>query len=172
MMTRLRDNMPYVPLSAYAVAATIMSGRDEGGWCGLSAKFLREKGVPSQAIWPQGDRTGWKSHDRPETWENAALHRVEEDWVDLTRQVYDQNLTFDQVASCLLVGIPCAVDFNWWGHSVCALDLVLVEKGSYGIRILNSWSDAWGDRGTSVLQGRKAIPDGAVAIRTSRASAA
>lgn len=172
MITRARDNMPYVPLSAYAVAATIMSGRDEGGWCGLSAKFLREKGVPSQAIWPQGERTTWRNYDKPETWENAARHRVEEDWVDLTRQVYDQNLTFDQVASCLLCGIPCAVDFNWWGHSVCALDLVEVSKGSFGIRIWNSWSDAWGDRGMSVLQGKKAIPDGAVAIRTTRASAA
>lgn len=171
ILTRVLANQPCVPLSAYAVAATIKSGADEGGWCGLSAKFLRERGVPSQAIWPQGDRN-YRKYDRPETWENAALHRTTEEWVDLTRDVYDQGLTFDQVMTCLLSRIPVAVDFNWWSHSVCALDPVEVEPGSFGIRIWNSWGDSWSDRGMGVLRGQKAVPDGAVAIRTSRPSVA
>lgn len=171
MALRAVANLPNVPLSAYAVAATIKNGADEGGWCGLSAKFIRERGVPSQAVWPQGDRN-YRKYDKPETWENAALHKVTEDWVDLTRNVYDQNLTFDQLATCLLCRIPCAIDLNWWAHSIMACDLVEVEPGSFGVRIRNSWGAGWGDRGFSVLRGQKAIPDGAVAFRSSRASAA
>jgi hypothetical protein len=168
-MVRAINNMPYVPLSAFSVAATIKKGADEGGWCGLSAKFVREKGVMSQAVWPQGDRN-YRKYDKPENWENAALHKATEEFVDLTHDVYDTELTFDQTISCLLCGIPCAVDFNWWSHSVCAIDAVEVEAGSFGIRILNSWSDSWGEKGTGVLQGKKAVPDSGVAFRVVRAS--
>lgn len=171
MMDRAKSNQPYVPLSAYAVAATIKKGKDEGGWCGLSAKFWREKGGPSQSLWPQGDRD-YRKYDKPEIWANAQLHMVAEDFVDLTRSVYDQNLTFEQVICCLLARIPLAVDFNWWGHSVCALDPVEVEPGSFGIRILNSWSDKWGDQGMSVLRGEKAVPNSCVATRVSGAAVA
>lgn len=169
MALRAINGEPTVPLSAYAVAATIKKGADEGGWCGLSAKFIRERGVPSQALWPQGDRN-YRQRDKPEVWSNAALHKVTEDWVDLTRDVYDQNLNFDQVASCLLAGIPCAVDFNWWSHSVLGCDLVETEPGSFGLRIRNSWGTSWGEQGFGILQGQKAIPDGAVALRVSGAS--
>jgi hypothetical protein len=168
---RAINNQPYVPLSAYAVCATIKRGADQGGWCGLSAQFVREKGLPSQQLWPQGDRA-YKKYDRPEVWENAAKHKTTEDWADLSRDVYDQNLTFDQVATCLLSGVPCATDFNWWSHSVMSCDLVEVEPGSFGLRIRNSWGDSFGSKGFAVLQGRKAIPDSALAIRVSGASPA
>ena len=160
---------PYVPLSAYAIAATIKKGADEGGWCGLSAQFAREKGIPSQALWPQGDRGYAKYQSNPAVWADAAERKITEDYVDLARDVYDQNLTFDQVATCLLLNIPCAVDFNWWSHSVCALDLVETSPGSFGLRIWNSWGDSWSDRGMGVLSGSKAIPDGALATRVTGA---
>lgn len=168
LLNRKIMNVKYVPLSAYAVAAIIKNGRDEGAWCGLSQKFIAEKGVPSQEFWPQGSIDLRKA--TPQMYANAALHKITDDWVDLTRQVWDKFLTFDQVMSCLLNRIPCALDFNWWGHSVCGMDPVEVEPGSFGIRILNSWSDQWGDRGTSVLRGQKAIPNGAIATVASRAS--
>jgi hypothetical protein len=169
MLLRSVMNLPHVRLSAHAGAFMIKNGRDEGGWCGLSAKHHREVGCPSVKFWPEKAMS--RTHDKPLTWENAALHKVTEDWVDLAAgHIADQNLTFEQVATCLLVGVPCAVDFNWWGHSVCAMDLVEVEPGDFGIRILNSWSDQWEDRGTSVLRGSKAKPDGAVALRVTGAS--
>jgi hypothetical protein len=166
---RALQHEPYVPLSAYAVCATIKRGANEGGWAGLSAKFVREKGVPSQALWPQGDRN-YRKYDRPEVWSSAALHKITEEWTDLTRDVYDQNLTFDQLATCLLSGIPCAIDLNWWSHSVMACDLVEVESGSFGVRIRNSWGDGWGETGFGILQGSKAIPDGALALRVTGAT--
>lgn len=164
MAVRALANLAYIPLSAYAVCAIIKRGRNEGGWCGLSAKFLREVGVPDQKLWPQGNRS--LALDTPEMRADAAKHKVTEEWVDLTRDVYDQNLAFDQIATCLLSGIPVATDYSWWAHSVMACDLVEVEAGSFGLRIRNSWGPGWGENGGfGVLRGSKAKVDGAVAIR-------
>ncbi len=170
MLLRAINNQPYVRLSAHAGACIIKNFRNEGGWCGLSAERQKSHGTPSVEFWPEKSMS--RSNDKPETWANAALHKVSEDWIDIARPVYDRNLTFQQLATCLLLNIPCAVDFNWWGHSVCAMDLVEVEKGSFGIRILNSWTNSYGDRGTSVIRGNKAYPNGAVALRVTGASAA
>jgi hypothetical protein len=168
MYLRAVMNQPYKRLSAHAIGCKVKNFRNEGGWCGLSAKFHREVGCPTVDFWPEKSMS--RSNDTPGVWANAALHKVAEDWVDLTRDVYDQNLTFDQVATCLLLNIPCAVDFNWWAHSVCAIRLVRVEAGSYGLGIDNSWTDSWGENGYGVLRGSKAIPDGAVALRVTGAS--
>jgi hypothetical protein len=169
MMLRAVMNEPMVRLSAHAGAYIIKNGRDEGGWCGLSAERQKSHGTPSVQFWPEKSMNG-RQYDKPETWEDAAKHKVTEDWIDLTRNVYDRNLTFDQLASCLLNDIPCAVDFSFWAHSVCALDLVEVESGSFGIRILNSWSKNWGEAGMGILRGGKERPDGAVALRVTGAS--
>jgi hypothetical protein len=168
MLLRATNNQSYVRLSAHAVGCVVKNYRNEGGWCGLSAKFQKERGCPSVQFWPEKSMS--RSNDKPETWVNAALHKVTEDWVDLTRDVYDQNLTFDQVATCLLSGIPVAADYNHWSHSICLMDLVEVEAGSWGVVLLNSWSNAWGTNGTGILRGQKAIPDGAVAMRVTGAS--
>jgi len=168
MMTRVVSNLPYVRLSPHAVACKIKGFRDEGGWCGLSYKFAIEHGYPDQKMWPQKSMS--RSNDNEQTWANAAKYKAVEGYYDMSVAVYDQEMTFDQVMSCLLCRIPVISDFNWWGHSVCALDPVEVEKGSFGIRIINSWTDSWGDLGEAVLRGNKAIPDNAVAPRTSTVS--
>lgn len=163
MYMRAVANQPYQRLSAHAVGCKVKGFRDEGGWCGLSAKFIRENGVPSVEEWPEKSMS--RQYDSSETWTAAKANVITEDWVDLTRSVYDQNLTFDMVATCLLQGVFVAVDFNWWSHSVCAIDVVEVEAGSYGLLIQNSWTDSWGDEGLGILRGSRAIPDGAVATR-------
>jgi hypothetical protein len=171
MVCRSRDNQPHVRLNPHAGAAIVKRGADEGGWCGLGAKFVREVGAAVEGAgpgqWPLHSRN--LKYDTPATRAEMAKHRISEDWVDLARPVYDQNLTFEQVASSLLQNNPCAVDFNWWGHSVCAVRLVRVEAGSYGLLILNSWLN-WGDRGLGVLRGTKALPDGAVCTRSATVS--
>jgi hypothetical protein len=168
MYLRALMNQPYIRLSAHAIGCMVKGFRDEGGWCGLSAKFLREKGVPSVNFWKEKSMS--RDNDKDLTWQNAALHTVTEDWVDAASAVYDQNLTFDQMATCLLLNIPCALDFNHWAHSVCGIRLRRVEAGSYGPEIDNSWTDEWGENGTAVMRGSKGIPDGAVALRVTGAS--
>lgn len=164
MAVRAVQNLPPVKLSAFAVAATIKSGADEGGWGALALQFMSERGIPEQSFWPQGSRS--LSYGTPECWANAALHKAGEQWADVAAPVWDRNLSFDQVATCLLTGVPVVGDFDWWGHCVCLLDLVEVEPGSFGVYIVNSWA-GWGDDlGGAVLRGSRAVPDNAVALAT------
>jgi hypothetical protein len=169
MLARAVANQPFKYLSAFAVAAIIKGGRNQGGWCGQSAKFVQEVGIPTQELWPQGKTN--LSLDTPQMRQNAALHKIVEEWRDLSRPIHGQVMTFDQVATCLLLNQPCALDFMWWTHSVCGVRLVRIESGSYGIEILNSWGDTWGTQGFGILQGSRTIPDGAIGIRSIRAAA-
>ena len=168
MLLRALQNMPYVRLSAHAVACKIKNFKDEGGWGAQSFEFISKFGVPSVATWPEKSMS--RQYNTEATWTEAAKYKITEGFVDLEAAIYDRDLSFAQVATCLLNGIPVVCDFNWWGHCVVAMDLVEVERGSFGVRILNSWSDRWGDLGTAVLQGKKAIPDNAVAPRVTTAA--
>ena len=70
--------------------------------------------------------------------------------------------------TCFLLGIPMALDFNWWSHSVCGIKLNSIDP--FEIVIWNSWGDDWSEKGCGVIKGSKAVANGAVAIRTSTAS--
>lgn len=163
LIVRARQNQPYADLSAYSGACKIKNFRDEGGWGAQGLDFLCKYGCATSEFWPQ--RAVSRQYDNDATWANALKYRFVEAWNDLARAQYDRNLTFEQMATCLLSGIPVITDFNWWGHSVCALDLVEPSSGSFGIRIWNSWGDSWSEGGTGILSGSKAIPNGATAPR-------
>lgn len=170
ILRRAVMGLPYVPLSAYAVACLINNYANQGGWCGLSAKFIRENGAPSQKYWPQGSFS--RSNDTPEMRASMAQHKITLDWVDLTQPLYQQNLTFDMLGSLLLQNVPCPVDYSWWSHSVLGIRLVRIEAGSYGVKIWNSWGDDFGTNGLAVLQGQRAIPDSALGVQSVTASLA
>ena len=173
-LLRALANEPFVQLSPHAGACKIFDFRDPWGVGALAFDFLVENGVPSYEYWPQKSMS--RQYDNPETWANAKNYRIAEGWIDLdVPHPADADMTFDQVATCLLSLIPVVCDFNWWGHSVCGMDLVdlkpqlgpmgLDDPKRWGIRILNSWTNDWGVDGTAVLEGRKAIPDGGCAPR-------
>lgn len=155
-------NLPYVLLSPFGVAQIIKNGRDEGGWGALSTEFAQANGYPSDRLWP--NLKPGLSHDNAELRADMLLHKIEEGWVDLADPVYARNLSFDQMMTLLMCRIPVVVDFNWWGHSVCAVDPVEIEPGSFGPRILNSHGEVISEQ-LMVLQGSRGIPDGAVAPR-------
>ena len=168
------NGLPFIPLNPHSVAATIKRGANQGGWCGLSGRFVMENGVApmgtGEGEWPELSRD-YRRHE-PRCRERMKQFRATEGWIDLGLRDYEQAMSFDMVASCLLSNIPCALDFNWWGHSVMGCDLVEVGQGGFGIRIRNSWTDRWGDKGFSVLAGSKAIPNGAIGLRSVRGVAA
>lgn len=170
MIDRLKRGLPVPRLNPHATAAIIKRGADEGGWCGLSADFGKKTGYAIEGNGPGQ----WPLHSRDLRYDTPALraemakYRIDEDWVDLTREVWNRNMTTAQVATCGFNNIVGPGDYNWWGHSVCRLRWVRVERGSWGQLILNSWKD-WGRFGLSVLVGNKAICNGALGIRSTTA---
>lgn len=137
-----------------------------GGWCGKSMKAFGEVGCPEEGNGPDQ----WPLHSNntnlvQSRLEAAAKYKVVENVYDLTRQVWDQRLTSEQLATCGFNNVPAPSDFNWWGHSVCQVRWVRIEKGSWGPLILNSWK-GWGRFGLAVLRGSQAVANGAVATRT------
>lgn len=158
LLTRAREHQPYVDLSAFHVACIIKGYRNQGGWGAESLEFIAEKGCASSEFWPQKSMD--RANDKPEMWENAKLHRVTE-WMDL------EPRNMHQLVTCILLGIPVVSDFNWWGHSVCTMDLVEVhpEDLHADTIIWNSWGDGWSDAGEGELKGSKARPDGQLAPR-------
>ena len=187
IILRMMMNLPYVRLSAFAIGSIIKNFVDEGGWGAQSMDFCvsgftrngrKYLGVPSVEFWPEkSTNRALATDDR--VWQNAALHVVTEGFIDVEAAQYDRDLSAQQVGSLLLQDIPVVCDYNWWGHSVCGIDLVDVypdrparDIRRYGVRILNSWRDSWGELGTGVLKDSKAFPDGAVAPRAMKVSMA
>ena len=167
MIDRAKRNLEIVRFNPHAGAAIIKNGRDEGGWCGQGAEFATLLGMAVE-----GTGIGkWPKQSRNLMYDTAALraemlkYRITEDWTDLTRRVWDRNLTEDQLATTSFNNLAGPGDYNWWRHSVCRLRWVRIERGSWGQLILNSWFN-WGRYGLGVIRGSKAICDGALAIRS------
>lgn len=171
MLAREVANQPHVALSAFGLVHLADPARalnNRGGWCGLSAQAAREKGVPSQVVYPQGHVI--RSGISDAILKDAAKYRVSEDFVDLQKPVWYQNLPFETVGTCLQSGRPAALDFNYMAHSVCGIKLVQIEKGStidaLGIMVLDSHGLWEGQQARWIIRGRRAIPDGAIAVNT------
>jgi C1A family cysteine protease len=160
LIVRAVNNQPYVDLSAFAVACIIKGYQDEGGWGSESLEWIAANGVPSSQYWPQQSMS--RSNDTPEMRANARQHEFSQ-WMDL-----DPNNMKAQLVTCLLLGIPVVSDMNWWGHSICTIDLVSINP--FQTRIWNSWGDSWSENGTGILEGRKAIPDSALGARVMSAA--
>lgn len=161
MFADLRDFGTCPRLNPHFIATYLR--RFNGGWCGASAKVLAEVGCLEEGDGP----TQWPLHSHNTNLLNgarlsaAATNRSIEEWRDLTRQIYDQQMTTRQIATCGFSNIPVPSDFDWWRHSVCQIRWVRIERGSWGPLFIHSWYR----QGLAVLRGSKAIANGAVAIR-------
>jgi hypothetical protein len=169
MLARAIMNQPYVPLSAFMVGCIMKDYRDRGGWGADGVDFISKHGVPDERYWPQ--RSMKRSLDTPEMRANAALHKITEGWIDMQTEVWDRSMTWKQQLSWLAAGGLIVADYNWWGHSVLLMDLVILD-GKPWPRGINSWGDGYGDKGEFILQGDRAIMNGGVGIRTVMPSAA
>lgn len=144
----------------------------DGGWCGKSMKEICQVGCCLEGDGPNQ----WPAHSHDGRLINqarldaAGRYRIIENVYDLTREVWDQRLTAKHLATCGFMNNPAPSDFNWWGHSVCQVRWVRVERGSWGPLILNSWK-GWGRFGLAVLRGSQATAGGAVAALTTTLAA-
>jgi hypothetical protein len=160
MAIRALMNEPFVALSAYYVAYKITGGRMRGGDGSESASFIAKNGVADQTHWPQGQFS--KSLDTTETEANAAKHKATLVMMDLEPGNWDQ--TFTALANDFAV----VCDYDWWSHSVIGLGIAATDT----IIFRNSWGDSYGTNGFNTIQGKRAIPDGQVAIGVMMASTA
>lgn len=191
LLLRAAQGFDYEDLSAYGIACQIKNFADEGGWGAQGLDWQMQNGCPTSKTWPQQSMSRSNVNDAMKA--DAAAHKITEGFIDLAAPQYDRNMTVNQMITCLLLGIPVITDFNWWSHSVCAMDVVSgatqwkvtrAESGKLmklpefeafwgmhtvmagiAIRILNSWGDSWSESGSGLLTGSKAVPDGATAPR-------
>lgn len=151
---RLKMNEAPVILSPASAACRLTKFKNVGGW-GLDAvKFLSNPngGCCPVEIWPANAID--KKYDTAAA-EAAAKNFIFSKWIAL-----DPN-NLQQVASMVLRGFPVPVGYDWWGHEVTVVDMVMLD-GQLCPRIRNSWG-LWGDGfGFAVLQGSKALPSDAV----------
>ncbi len=160
-VVRVASGEPYVALSAFAVAATIKNGRDEGGWNAESAEFAIQKGIPSQDLWPQGSAN--LRYGTPECWANAANHKLTLWWDGSD----DPHKAYIQSVSAFLLGLGVPVtDYNWWSHSVFTADFEEGTDSQFPLDpiLKNSWK-GWGDNGCGKLQGSRRFINGLTIAR-------
>lgn len=159
---RAVQGQDHVDLSPSSVGAKIKNFRNEGGWGTESLRYGVEHGWVPSSMWP--DTALDRRYDTPQAEASRAKYQVDE-WWEL------QPGNFEQLATCLLGGFPVSIGLSWWGHQVCASDLVKLDgAGNYGVRIRNSWGTVWSQNGQAILTERKATPDDAVSPRSVTAS--
>lgn len=153
LLARAFANLPFVDLSAYAVACKVANFQSRGGWGIEAMEFMAENGCPSSEFWPQRSKS--RSNDNEQTWANARLH-VPVEWMELEPRNKAQMVT------ALLSGWPICVGYDHWGHEVCLMDIVSLSP--LRVKLLNSWGE-WNGDGTGILEGERALGDGWECIR-------
>jgi hypothetical protein len=161
LLARAINNQPFKDLSAYMVACIIKGFADEGGEGTEGVEFVASKGVATSATWPQQSMS--RSNVNDAMYADAAENKWTE-WMDC-----DPNQMWAIQVTCALLCIPLTVDYNWWSHSICQLDVVSLSPKTN--LIWNSWGDSWSDNGTGQLTGSKATADNAMACRVMTAAA-
>ncbi len=146
----------YVELSPASCGALIKGYRDVGGWGTEGIKFIVSHGIAPVSLWPANAIDS--RYDTADVKRERQKYRISE-WYEL------QPDNFEQLATCLLLNIPIAVGYNWWGHEVTAIRLVKPGRNTYGIVIANSWGGSWEDNGYGVLTEGKGTPDDAIGPR-------
>ena len=161
MYLRALMNEPGLRLSAWWVAGKVVGWRDQGYWGSASLAEIVKEGVPAESFCPDYH----SSHDTAECRANAALHKVTE-WWDGSN---DPNQAQRQLVSMLLKRVPCVVDLNDMGHSMCAIDIASLSP----LQIVydNSWGEG-DNKGLYIGQGPRARPDGLVMPRVTLPSPA
>lgn len=162
MLKRLQQGLPYIELSASSVGGPVTGWRNAGAFIHDDLKHIVRAGIASTKFVPM---LTIKLRDCKQGWtDDAAKNKVSE-----FTDVKPRN--FLEHGSLLLQNSPVGVGLNYWGHAVTDVELVDLypEKSAtnwlrYGVDFLNSWSTSWGDNGTGIRTGNKALADAIYAL--------
>ncbi len=144
---RVRMGLPYVRMSAMAVAVPISGGRS-GGYEGDAVELLTQRGGVDVALWGYTDMGNHDSDAGVSA--NRLLHKSIESY---------ECDGFDEFATAALLGFPCTISYNWWSHVVMLCDLVEIEAGSFGFRDRNNWG-SYGDKNENGVDGYMVFREG------------
>jgi hypothetical protein len=147
-------------ISAASIGGPITGYRNEGGSPAEAVKFAMAKGAVRVDLWPSNAISASYAK-KPEVKADYPKNRISATLADLGEQSM-----FDEVATCVLLGAPVVVSYDWWGHAVLALGLEY-QNGKYYLILRNSWGE-YEDHGFFLLpEGRgpnRGTPDDAQAI--------
>lgn len=154
-VVRLYANEDLIFFSPGSVAGPINRYTNQGGWGGEALKFMVANGVVPNDLYPPNQIRKMSADKMAAAEAVRGKFKVLEWWIceDLA-----------DVVSCLLRGWPVAVGLNWWSHEITYTNALWVD-GELAIGFRNSWAMSYGNKGYSVLQGRKMHPDDAVTPR-------
>lgn len=152
---RVMQGLAPIELSAASVAGPINGYKNRGGWGNQALEQLVAAGADPVSVWPN---TAISSSYHTEANIKLALNYKVLEWWELPAG----NLNY--LISAMFHDIPVAVGYSYWSHEVCAVDVDWVD-GAIALIIDNSWGVGWGKQGRGTLQGRKILPDDAVAPR-------
>ena len=155
-LVRMLSGLGIEYLSPASVAAPIKNFTNRGGFGSQALEYIIEKGIVPSKYWPENSIDKKYLNDKNS---DIAKNYVVTEWYDL------EVGNFEQLMTCLLLRIPVAVGYLWWGHEVSAIDPISFGEDKYGIRIRNSWGMSYGKDGYAILAEKAATPDDAVAPR-------
>lgn len=159
-IVRVLENEPLVSLSPASAGAQITHYRNVGGWGKEALEWIVANGLVPSDKWPDN-----AIDSQYATAGNKALalkYRVQGWW-----ELEPGNM--DQIVSCLLRNIPVSAGLSWWGHQVTYTAPRWLDN-AIAIEFDNSWGTSYGVNGRGVLQGKRMLPDDAVAPRTAIAA--
>lgn len=139
-------------LNPFPVAYRIKGGRNQGGWAEQALAGIAQFGIPTHDVWPN-NKEGMSQWQNAEVIASANRHKVTAS-LELPQNNFAAlvtSLTHPKFAR------PVTMGLNWWGHLVCAVRAVALDGGKFGILIVNSWGDDWGQAGCGVLVESKSI---------------
>lgn len=131
---------PYI-LSAASVGGPITGYSNVGGWPSDAIAFMQETGAVRINFWPNTAINSSYAR-KPECTADYPKHKI-------TQAIADLGISgniFDETVTCVLLGAPVAVSYNWWSHAICAVG-VEQQNGKWYLVLRNSWGSDYGDNG-------------------------
>lgn len=153
---RLTAGEPFVELAAESLGG-LVNFRNQGGYLDLAIAYAAKNGICDRSFAPQYNLrpSTWKTG-----WQEEALNHRPAEWFDLDGDSWRYSV------SALLSGFVLYIGYDWWGHAVEGVRLVIID-GEICLEIFNSHGDI-DDHGFLVIQGSRKVPDlGSFALRTS-----